>query len=294
MQLSYALPLGIAGLLFSMQMDLHNYFVSNQFGAVSYAIYAIGCFQLPLVGIISESVCSVMIPHISLLQKENRHREIILLTARVMRKLAFIYFPLYAFLIVVGREFIAVLFTSQYLESWPVFAINLTMIPVSILLLDPMLRAYAEQRYFLLKLRIILVTGLFAALWFGTSWLGLTGTIFVVVAAAILERLITAIRVGRIAGVTRRDLWLLGDVGKIALASIATGIVTVIAHYYLSGASPLVVIVVCAAIFSAAYPTFILFVAVLEPDERDAIRRIAQLHRVRWRKRPEPLVEKEG
>ncbi|HVF90702.1 MAG TPA: lipopolysaccharide biosynthesis protein, partial [Blastocatellia bacterium] len=156
-QLSYAVPLGMAGMLFTVQMELHNYFVANRFDAATYAVYAIGCFQLPLVSIMSESICSVMIPRVSFLQKEDRRREILELTARVMRKLAAMYFPLYVFLLVVGREFIIFLFTETYISSWPIFAINLTLLPVSILVLDPVLRAYAEQRYFLLRLRLGLI-----------------------------------------------------------------------------------------------------------------------------------------
>src|SRR5215204_67306 len=100
MQLSYALPFGFAGLLFTLQTDLPNYFVSNQFDPATFAIYAIGCFNIPLVGMLSESVGAVMIPQVSVLQKQGDHREILALASRVARALAIIYLPLYAFLIV--------------------------------------------------------------------------------------------------------------------------------------------------------------------------------------------------
>ena len=113
MQLSYALPFGVAGLLFTLQMDLPNYFVSNKFDAATFAIYAIGCFNIPLVGMLSESVGAVMIPQVSLLQKHGNHREILALASRVARKLALVYLPLYGFLMVMGREFLTVLFTQS-------------------------------------------------------------------------------------------------------------------------------------------------------------------------------------
>ena len=56
MQLSYAMPFGIAGLLFTLQIDLPNYFVSNHFEPAVFAVYAIGVFNIPLVGMLSESV----------------------------------------------------------------------------------------------------------------------------------------------------------------------------------------------------------------------------------------------
>src|SRR4029077_17225884 len=76
-QLSYALPFGFSGLLYTMQNDLHNYVVANQFSADMFAVYSIGCFQLPLIGIMSESVTSVMIPRVSALQKNQERDEIL-------------------------------------------------------------------------------------------------------------------------------------------------------------------------------------------------------------------------
>ena len=67
------------------------------------------------------------------LQLERRQGEIVQLIARMMRKLAAVYFPLYAGLLVTGREFVTVLFTERYDASWPIFAVNLTLIPLCIL-----------------------------------------------------------------------------------------------------------------------------------------------------------------
>src|SRR4029453_430419 len=78
-QLTYSLPLGAAGLLWTIQTDLHNYFFPNRFDAAPFAIYSIGCVQLPLIGILSESVGSVMIPRVSSLQHQGHTREILLL-----------------------------------------------------------------------------------------------------------------------------------------------------------------------------------------------------------------------
>jgi O-antigen/teichoic acid export membrane protein len=119
------LPFGFSALLYIVLGDLHNYFVSYRFGPAAFALYSIGCFSLPFVGIIGESVGPVLISRVSELQNRRRLKRSLLSPRRGMRKLAAIYFPLYALLMVVGREFIAFLFTSQYLASWPIFAINL-------------------------------------------------------------------------------------------------------------------------------------------------------------------------
>ena len=133
-QLSYAVPLGAAAVLYAMQTDLHNYFVSNRFTPALFAVYSFGTLQIPLMALIQEATNTVLIAKVSFLQQQNETREIIFLTARAARKLAAVYFPVYALLIVVGPEFIRFLFTNRYAASWPIFAVNLTMLPASILL----------------------------------------------------------------------------------------------------------------------------------------------------------------
>ena len=187
-QLSYAIPLGAAGILMIVQTDLHNYFVSNHFGPARFAVYSLGTLQLPLMGLLQEAANSVLITRVSSLQKRGDHREIVLLLARAARKLAAVYFPVYVFLMLAGREFIRVLFTSRFADSWPIFALNLTLLPLGIVLLDPLYRAYQRERYFLLRLRLVLAAILIATLWLFTARLGLLGVIAVVVAIAAIRK----------------------------------------------------------------------------------------------------------
>ena len=274
-QLAYALPLGCYGLLWTAQVDLHNYFVSHYFGAAAFAIYAVGCFQLPLVGILGESVGSVMLPRVSYLQKQGDRREIVLVTFRAMRKLAAVFFPLYAFLMVTGREFIAFLFTDQYAASWPIFAINLTLIPFNILVLDSITRAYAEHRYYLLKVRAVFVVVLVVALWFGTAQFGLLGAVGAVVVAGLAERAVVALKFGRILGMTWQDIILLKDVGKLALATAVAAASAAAARMAFIGAKPFVVLVVCGVVFTSVYLSLLLMLHIPDDDEFDVLRRQA-------------------
>ncbi|HEX8185411.1 MAG TPA: oligosaccharide flippase family protein [Blastocatellia bacterium] len=295
MQMSYALPLGFAAFLLRAHSDLHNYFVAYRFDAATFAIYTIGCFNFLLVEILVEAVGTVMIPRVSYLQSENRRREIIELVARMMRKLAAVFFPLYVFLMITGREFITMLFTEQYRASWPIFAINLTMIPLALIAsaYDPVVRAYPEQRYFLIRMRAALLVVLMAGLWAGTNRFGLTGAITVVVAVSAIERLVTAYKCGKMLGVTWPDIALLKDLGKIALAAIAAGVVTVAARSLVVGAAPVLVMLVCGITFSIAYLAAIFMLGVISPGERGLIKeKIALLQSLsRWKRETAPIGE---
>jgi O-antigen/teichoic acid export membrane protein len=252
-QLSYAIPLGAAGILIIVQTDLHSYFVSNHFGPALFAVYSLGTLQLPLMGLIQEATNSVLITRVSVLQKRNENREIVLLLARAARKLAAVYFPVYVLLMVVGREFIRVLFTARFADSWPILAANLTMLPLGIVLLDPLYRAYERERYFLLRLRLVLAVVLILTLWLFTVRLGLLGVIAAVVAIAAFERAVMAIHFCRLLGVTAPDLVLLRDVGKLAIAALAAGAVTFSIRLLLLSQGAVTVLAGCGFAFAIVY-----------------------------------------
>jgi len=274
-QLTYALPFGLAGLLYTFQNDLHNYFVSRTFGAALFAVYSIGCFQLPLVGILGDSIGQVMISRVSVLQHQGANKEIIELTARAMRKLAFVYFPIFAFLLVVGREFIELLFTSRYLDSWPVFAVNLWMLPLGILLYDPIMRAFAEERHFLLKLYIPLFAILFAVLSIGTRRAGLVGTIAIVVAANVVVRVISVWKAAKILHARWSDLRLFADIGKIGIATLGAALVAALLRSSLLGLRPILILVICGVVFSLAYAAGALLLHITTAGERESAVRLA-------------------
>lgn len=275
-QLAYALPFGFASVLYRSQLELDNYFVSHWFGPAAYAIYAVGCFEVPLLGLLAESISSVTIPRVSFLQKEGARREIAELVARVMRKLALVLFPLYFLLLATGREFVTFLFTDRYAESWPIFAFNLTLIPLLLITsaYDPVMRAYAEHRYFLLKLRCVLLVLMVAGLFFATARFGLVGAIAVNISVNLIDRAVVALKVKSILGLGRRDLSLFGDIWRIAVAAAVAGAVTLwTARWALAGARPFTVLAVGGIVFSVVYVAGVLVLRVLKPEERDAVRR---------------------
>lgn len=224
-QIIYALPFGLAALLYNIQTDIHNYFVGYRFSNADYAIYAYGCFQLPLIAMLYESFSAVMIPRMSELQSEGKTREMLLMSVAAMRKLALAYFPLFAFLMVVADTFITTMFTKNFAASVPIFRINLILLPFYCLMIDPVGRAFPEIGRYLLKIRIILFICLFAALWFGIQNFDMRGVITIVVVAVLFEQTVSLAKVLSILKVRKSDFKLLEPIGKTALASAIAGAV---------------------------------------------------------------------
>jgi hypothetical protein len=198
-----------------------------------------------------------------------------------------VYLPLYAFLIVMGPDFLTVLFTRQYAASWPIFAINLTMLPLSVLVTDPIMRAHAEHRKFSPKLYTALVVLLFSLLWLGTSRFGLIWAISVVVGVNVIGRTATWIKIGTILKIRLRDVVLLKDVGKLAIAAATAAIVVAFVRTVLHGSSPVSRLSICAIVFGFFFLALILVLRLPTLEERNYFRR--QLYRL-WR----PLLKTVG
>ncbi len=273
-QLAYALPIGLAGLLSFVIVDIHNYFVLHGFSAVDVAIYGVGCFVFPLIGIISDSVSAIMHPRISYLQKQSARREIIETTASAMRKLAAIYFPLAAFLLLMGREIIVFLFTSRYLASWPVFVVTVLLMPFLIFISDPILRAYAEHRYYMLKVRLVTVTFMLVALWWSARTVGYLGVIAVMVGFNILDRLLLTAKAWRVVGVSWRDVALVKDIAKIAAATLVAALAGEAVRLALPAlVRPFFALLTCGSVFSLIYVSCFALLGVVSTHERELLRR---------------------
>ena len=232
-QLVYALPFGFAGVLWILQSNIHNYFVGASFGEAQYAIYAIGCFEFPLITMLYESISSVMIPRMSKLQSAGETKKIIETAISAMNKVALTFLPIFAFLMILATPLFITLFTEKYVESVPIFRINILLLPVYILLLDPIARAYEEVGRFLLKFRAVLLAAIVVALWFGVQYFDLRGMIAIVVASVVVERIVTFLKLRSILDLRLEHVHLLKTIGKTAVATIISAAI-LLAFYLLT------------------------------------------------------------
>jgi len=249
---AYALPLGMSTLVIQLQDTLHHLFVSHAFGPAGYAIYSVGVTQLPLVGILRESAGAVMLPRINQLESENGRLEILDLVARAGRKLALVYFPLSAFLLVAGREVVVFLFTKQYEASWPVFAIAVMILPMNAIVLDPVTRAHSE-RFFFLRLRVAVLAVLTLVLAFYAFELGLVGVMAAVFTAVSCIWVVGVWRMARLLEVGRADLRAFRPIAWTAGAAIAAALVASVVRALVVGRPAWQVIGICAAGFAPIY-----------------------------------------
>ncbi|MCJ7601443.1 MAG: oligosaccharide flippase family protein [Desulfobulbaceae bacterium] len=151
-QLDYALPFGLAVVINTLVQSSHQYIVSISANVTDFALYSVGCFQLPILAIIVDSVAKASLVKMSEISgTENSSAVIAELIKNSLRKLWILFFPIFVFLFITAEEFITLLFTDTYLGAVPVFRIFILMIPLSTILVQHVPRAFTETRFILIN-----------------------------------------------------------------------------------------------------------------------------------------------
>jgi O-antigen/teichoic acid export membrane protein len=252
-QLAYALPYGAVGMMWVIQKDLDNYFVSHSLGPKDFAIYAVGWVDVPLLTLALESVVSVMIVRISSLQKEDRKADIRYITASATNQLAAIQFPLFAMLFVAGHDLIVLLYTRNYEQSANIFLVSLVLLLLGVFLLDPIIRAYKEVRNFLLVIRIGIFIALFCTLGPAIRHFGMMGAAVSTVTWQVIERILIAWCAVRAVDASAHDIRLYDDLFKVTGVTIVAGVLAHVVRNFIPPAHLVPRILAVGVCVSAIY-----------------------------------------
>jgi len=252
-QIGNALPYGLGSFAQTAQSDLHNFVVSRYFPPAGFAVYSVGLFQLPLLGLLTTSFSSALIPEVSKLAAAGDQRAIIPIWLNAARKLALVVVPICALMFVLRYEIITLLFTSAYREAAPLFGIYLFSALLPMTLSGSPIRAHEEFKFFRFKLHLALLPVTFGALYVGIQAAGLIGSVSALVGVQTLEAAIVVTAIGRRLGFVADDLRHLKPALKTALAAGAAALAAFAVKLQLANAHTLVQLVLCGAVFGAVY-----------------------------------------
>jgi hypothetical protein len=100
----------------------------------------------------------------------------------------------------------------------------------------------------------------------------------------LIERMLTSFKAAKIVGARLGDLRLLKDTGKVAVAALISGLLTLVVRMALAGFRPFVILITCGIVFSIAYVIAILLLGLPSIEERDAIRyRLRSIWQTLWK-----------
>lgn len=186
-QLAYALPFGLAFLAIVPQQQFHLYAVGAAVSAAAFAVYSVGCFQLPIVDFLYTPVSEIL--QIGLAEQDACGDDAagLRLFHEAVSRLAFAFLPLMGLFFVAAPAFLGFVFTDRYLGAVPIFRIGLSSVPLAALPLDGVMRARAQNR-FMLALSIAKLAATVPLVLGGLALLGPAGAIAGWIAAEAASR----------------------------------------------------------------------------------------------------------
>jgi O-antigen/teichoic acid export membrane protein len=240
-QLAYALPFGAAMLVAVPQHYAHQYVVSNSVPPEVFAIYAVGCFQLPVVDLLYTPTSEVLMVRLGELDKQGRAEEGAGAFREATSKLALVFFPLAAFLVAAAPELIDALFGHRFADAVPLFRIGVTGVALAIMPMDGVLRARNQTR-FLFRAYLAKAAVTVPLVWLGVRHFGMLGGIGSWALAEVFGKAVLLSRIPRALGLPFRRCvpWvpLARASGAAALAAGGVVAVRAIAHPAYAGLPP--------------------------------------------------------
>lgn len=250
-QLAYAAPFQLYVLTHVVQETLPQFAVSYYFDAATFAIYAVGCLQIPLVDLVATSMGSVMMVRMGEEIQKGHPDAVVPMWYDTTRKLALIFFPLVGMLLVTAHELIAFLFTEAYLDSVPIFMIWSCGFLLAIIPMDCLLRVYAQTRFLLvLNLIRLLVIAVFIH-WFLAD-MQLVGAALITVLALAIGKGLGLARMKKLWQVGLADLLPWRTLGTIGTVAMVAGLPALLVKSGL-GVSTLPLLVATALVYTASY-----------------------------------------
>ena len=268
-QLMYALPFAAAVLVEILQSSLPQYAVSYMFDPATFAIFAVGCLQIPFVDFAASPTSDVMMVKMQERLAEGRTKAVLNIWHEATWKLAILFFPLVAFCIVSAKEIIVFLFTNKYLASVPIFMAWSTVILLTILQVDGVLRVFA-QTWFILALNIMRLAIIAGLIKWSLSEFHLLGPVLVIVLATLASKTAAMVRMRALLGVSAAEL--LPWRGLAALAGAAAGAaVAALAVKSQLHVSAVLLLLATGVVYSITYVTLVWRFDLLNADEKLAL-----------------------
>jgi O-antigen/teichoic acid export membrane protein len=164
--LRHSVPLGLAGLVGSINLMLDKLFISCWATPAEFAVYCNGATELPVIGIISGSVAAVLAPEFVRLFQAGRLQEMLALWRSSLRITATVVLPLTAGMLLFAADAVTLLYSEKYLESVPIFRIYLLVLPLRITVHGSLLVAAGRSQtvFSAAVIGVVLAAGLLCAL----------------------------------------------------------------------------------------------------------------------------------
>ncbi len=265
------MPFALAGLVEIVQTSFHQYFVAYRTDPASFAVYAVGCLQIPLVEVATASVLNVMMVRMSEHMGAGREVAAVAIWHDSTRKLALLFAPMVGLLVVAAHPIIVLLFTERYVASVPVFTISSLGLLLPVIAVDAVLRVRADTRV-LFGLNLVRLAVTIALIGPLIAHFGLVGAVLATVLAAAVAKALGLARIARSMRLPLSNLLPWQGLGRIAAAALVAAVAAAVAR--LETEIPIVSLALTSIVYGAAYLGALWAVGGLSDSERTSIRAV--------------------
>jgi O-antigen/teichoic acid export membrane protein len=264
-QVSYAMALWIPAILNgAIGTQAHQYIVGHYFDPFQYAIYAVACFQVPFVAILTNSIGEILLVRATEYCSQGRRLDLYTLWMNVCRKALLVYVAIAAVLMVLARPIIVTIFTSRYRASAPLFAVMVLGLVSYGIFQDGLFRACSAMKTYgmFYALRAGLSVGLGFA---GLRLWGLWGVALSSVLAIGIVNLLQLVPAAKLLQVPFGKVLPWKDVTKMLLAAgVAASGVGILLHTF---ASHVIILIAGFPLFGILYGGLVIKLGVISGAE---------------------------
>ncbi|MCA9538570.1 MAG: oligosaccharide flippase family protein [Myxococcales bacterium] len=224
-QLSYSVPLGLAGLLGALSAQLDKLIVSSMCSTREFAIYVTGALELPLVGIITRSMGAAVLPEFTKAHKSGEPGDIIALWQQAMHASLLLLAPVMYVVLLLGPELMRFLFSDDYIEAAAPLRVYALLLPLRSAVYGSVLMATDRTRFVTVSAALALAVNAGLSVLF-VRWLGPTGAAWATVLTVYATTAVTLWPMADAVHCRVRDLIAWAAVFRVLLAAGAPAALT--------------------------------------------------------------------
>ncbi len=175
-QIRYGLVLGLGGTFGTIVLRLHEITVTRNYDIETYAVYAAGLKQIPVLQFFSQSIAAVALSQFAMLVKKEDWAGVREYWDRILGTMYGVGLPVAVGLLLVANPLIHIMFTSEYAEAVSIFRYN-TLATLSLMLNATLVLRAMDRNDVTLKVNLAMLAILPFALYGGMKLGGLDGII---------------------------------------------------------------------------------------------------------------------
>jgi O-antigen/teichoic acid export membrane protein len=146
-QLTYSLPFAAAVLFQIGHVQFHQYYVAAEVSSAEFAIYAVGILQVPIVGMLTQSVVEVMLVRMTAAYEKKEFDEMRRVWHSALARLGVLLIPCWVLAQVFAANIIVLLFGEPYVGAVPVFRVFVSTVLLMMIVDHSVLRSTGDTTF---------------------------------------------------------------------------------------------------------------------------------------------------